>query len=70
MPSNISEGFMRQHNKEFRQFLFIALSSSAEVETQLIIAEKLKYMSMQKLDYLNEKLDTFNKMTMSLIKRL
>lgn len=30
IPSNIAEGFMRRHNKEFKQFLFIALGSSAE----------------------------------------
>ena len=70
IPSNVSEGFMRHHNKEFKQFLFIALSSSAEVETQLIIAEKLKYISIEKLENINEKLDKFNRMTMSLIKRL
>ena len=29
IPSNIAEGFMRYHNKEFKQFLFIALASSA-----------------------------------------
>ena len=31
IPSNIAEGFMRYHNKKFKQFLFITLASSAEV---------------------------------------
>ncbi len=48
LPSNIAEGFVRYHNKEFKQFLFIALASSAEVETQLIISNKLKYITKHK----------------------
>ena len=41
IPSNISEGAARQTGKEFIQFLFIALGSASELETQLIIANKL-----------------------------
>ena len=33
IPSNIAEGFKRYHNKEFKQFLYIALGSAAELET-------------------------------------
>ncbi len=39
--SNIAEGHFRQHRREFKQFLFVALGSLAELETQLIIAEEL-----------------------------
>ncbi len=70
LPSNIAEGFMRHHNKEFRQFMFIALASSAEVETQLIISHKLKYITKQELDELSENIDKLNRMIMTLIKRL
>lgn len=41
IPSNISEGYRRNNTKEYRQFCGIALGSSAELETQLIIASKL-----------------------------
>lgn len=41
VPSNIAEGFKRFHRKEYRQFLHVALGSLAELETQLIIANKL-----------------------------
>ncbi len=41
IPSNIAEGFRRYHNKEYRQFLYIALGSCAELETQIIIAYEL-----------------------------
>lgn len=70
IPSNIAEGFMRYHNKEFKQFLFIALASSAEVETQLIISNKLSYITTQKLSELLIRIDSLNKMTMALIKKL
>lgn len=33
IPSNIAEGAARQYNKEFVQFLYIALGSLAEIET-------------------------------------
>lgn len=45
IPSNIAEGAARNSKKEFIQFLFVALGSAAELETQLIIAERLGYIS-------------------------
>ena len=45
IPSNIAEGAARKTNKENIQFLYIALGSLSELETQFIIAEKLKYGS-------------------------
>jgi len=44
VPSNIAEGFERQYNKEFVQFLFIAKGSAGEVRTQLMLAERLGYI--------------------------
>ena len=41
IPSNIAEGQTRQYSKEFKQFLYIALGSLAELDTQLIIAAEL-----------------------------
>ena len=43
IPSNIAEGAARNSTKEFIQFLYIALGSAAESETQLLIAERLGY---------------------------
>ncbi|MDP2600100.1 MAG: four helix bundle protein [Deltaproteobacteria bacterium] len=44
IPSNIAEGFVRRHGKEFKHFLSIALSSLAELETQIILAFRLGYL--------------------------
>jgi four helix bundle protein len=41
IPSNIAEGYSRKNLKEYLQFLRVAYSSSAELETQLIIAKDL-----------------------------
>lgn len=43
IASNIAEGAGRQGNREFIRFLSIAGGSAAELETQLIVAQKLGY---------------------------
>lgn len=70
VPSNIAERFGRFHNREYRQFLHISLGSCAELITQVIIAEKLKYISKAISDKLSKEIDEISKMTMSLIKKL
>ena len=44
VPSNIAEGQVRFSPKEFHHFLATARGSLVEIETQIIIAEKLKYL--------------------------
>jgi four helix bundle protein len=70
IPSNIAEGQGRNSPKEFRQFLAIALGSMAELETQLIIATEIGYVSSAELDPLLGRIDTIRKMTKSLSKSL
>lgn len=65
IPSNIAEGAARQTNKEFVQFLYIALGSCAEVETQLIIAKNLGYSIDEKIFQKNERI---KRMLVGLIK--
>ena len=55
VPNNIAEGFDRQTNKEFVQFLYIAKGSVAEVRTQLYLAEKLNYVDISNAEKLLEK---------------
>ncbi len=45
IPSNIAEGAARKSKKEFIRFLYISLGSLAEVETQMEIAGRLKFIS-------------------------
>jgi len=70
IPSNVAEGFRRYHNKEYRQFLYITLGSSAELETQITIAKELKYIQEEQEAMLLEKLDHICRMTSNLIKKL
>lgn len=44
IPSNIAEGGGRRTTGEFKQFLGIAIGSSCELHTQLIIANKLGFL--------------------------
>lgn len=44
IPSNISEGFERSNNIEFKRFLIIAKGSAGELRTQLTIAYNLHYI--------------------------
>ena len=46
IPSNIAEGCGRKTNKDFANFLGIALGSAFELETQLIIAKNLNFLSV------------------------
>lgn len=47
VPSNIAEGQARFSPKEFHHFLATARGSLVEIETQVIIAEKLKYLEAE-----------------------
>ncbi len=70
IPSNIAEGFSRYHNKEYRQFLFHALGSCSELETQIEICHDLKYIENQFKIRLIEKIQFESKMILNLIKKL
>lgn len=67
IPSNIAEGAARNSNKEYIQFLYIALGSLAELETQLIIAVNLEYINSTEFNALKIQLDEIGKMLNGLI---
>lgn len=46
--SNIAEGAARESSKEFIHFLYIALGSLAESETQLLLAKRFQYIADEK----------------------
>ncbi|MFH1653056.1 MAG: four helix bundle protein [Pseudomonadota bacterium] len=49
IPSNIAEGYGRQYNKEYKQFLSVAYGSLCELETQYMIAVELGYSGKENL---------------------
>lgn len=65
VPSNIAEGATRKGRNEFSQFLYIALASLSEVETQLIIAQRLKYL--ERINALQDDIIIIKKMCNKLI---
>jgi len=70
IPSNIAEGAGRNHNKEFIQFLYIALGSLAELETQLIISNKIQFLNEAFLNEIINKLNLIRSQIAGLIKYL
>ncbi|RKZ29634.1 four helix bundle protein [bacterium] len=69
LPSNVAEGYRRRSDSELRQFLFISLSSAAELETQIEICRALYKPKAADCDELLSALDYFQAMTMNLIKK-
>ena len=57
IPSNIAEGSARRTTREFIAFLHIARGSMAEVETQLLLAQRTGYVSNERLTVLQVRLD-------------
>ena len=70
IPSNISEGAGRNSNKEFIHFLGIANGSSYELQTQLIISNKLNLISDETLASLLKPIEEIQKMTYTFQKTL
>ena len=61
IPSNIAEGQTRKHVKEFLQFLSTAQGSLAEVQTQIELAGRLKYLSAEQIEPALERADSLAK---------
>lgn len=68
IPSNIAEGAARQSNKEYIQFLYVSLGSLMELDTQLIIAKNINFISEESLIVLQLKMEEIGKMLNGLIK--
>ena len=70
IPSNIAEGAGRNSDKEFVHFLAISNGSSYELETQILVGERLNFISKENSVYICEKLDEIQKMNYNLQKSL
>jgi four helix bundle protein len=62
IPANIAEGRERKYSKEFIQFLSIAYSSLAEVETHIQIAQRLNYINSIETEKLLEQTSEIGRM--------
>ena len=70
VSSNIAEGSGRQTKPDFKQFLSIALGSLYEVESQLIVAKKLAYLSEDQVNDAISEVSEIQKMIYSLRSKL
>jgi four helix bundle protein len=61
VPSNIAEGHTREHIKEYLHHLSMAQASLAEVETQLEIGVRLKYIPPRQVSRLLEDIGSLGK---------
>jgi four helix bundle protein len=68
VPSNIAEGAARRSTKEFIQFLHVALGSVSEVETQVIIAQRLDYVD--DVNSIEEQIEAVRRLILGLIRYL
>ncbi|MBZ5705360.1 MAG: four helix bundle protein [Acidobacteriia bacterium] len=57
VPSNIAEGKGHRSNREFTNFLLHARGSLLELQTQMLIAEDLEYLSEDRMQKLSDQAD-------------
>jgi len=70
IPSNIAEGCSRNSDIEFKRFLEIAIGSSFELETQLLIIQELLMVSLKEVKPIIDRLNIEQKMINNLISKL
>ena len=68
IPSNIAEGHGRNSDKELIRFLFISLGSASELETQILLSNKLDFLKEDSFNQLNELNNEIIKMLVALIR--
>ncbi|HXJ11565.1 MAG TPA: four helix bundle protein [Candidatus Limnocylindrales bacterium] len=70
IPANIAEGFGRWSSREFLRFLAIASGSLRELETHLVIACRLGYLSERANEPLFQSIDELAKMLFRMRERI
>ena len=70
VPSNIAEGFGRQATGEYRHHLSIGRGSLLELETQILLGKRLKYLQPSDSDSILKEIDEISRMLATLIAKL
>jgi len=70
IPANIAEGAARHSSKEFAYFLSNAQGSSSELETELLLAQRLGYMSAATYEEARSMLDSIGRMIVGLSQKV
>ena len=66
IPANIAEGAARNSSKEFRYFLSNAQGSASELETEILIAQRLGYISAETYAAVRAEIDSIGRMIIGL----
>ena len=70
IPSNLAEGSSRRSKQEFIRFINIASGSLAELETQLMLSNRLNFVTIEKLNQLKNQTKEISKMLFALQRSL
>ena len=70
IPSNIAKGYGRQTLKSYAQFLTVARGSAFELETQLLLCQKIHQLSSEIIKSIVLTLSEITKMLTSIINKL
>lgn len=70
ITNNIAEGYAKRSNKSFKNYLFIAKGSAAEVESMLIVAVDLGYLTTRQCDELLAKVTEVSKLLQGFIRKI
>jgi four helix bundle protein len=70
IPANIAEGYGRQATGEYRRFLSIARGSLLELETHVLLCERLGYLQSEATHSMLDKMEEIMKMITALISKI